>query len=27
VTGKIIDSLSKDQVPNIDISAYAPDRF
>ncbi len=27
VTGKIIDSLSKDQVPNINISAYAPDRF
>ena len=24
---KKVDSLSKDQVPNIDISAYAPDRF
>ena len=27
VTGKIIDSLSKDQVPNIDITAYSPSRF
>ena len=27
VTGKIIDSLSKDQIPNIDISAYSPSRF
>ena len=27
VTGKIIDSLSKDQTPNIDISAYSPSRF
>ena len=27
VTGKIIDSLSKDQLPNIDISAYSPGRF
>ena len=27
VTGKIIDSLSKDQLPNIDISAYSPSRF
>ena len=27
VTGKIIDSLSKDQLPNIDISAYSPNRF
>ena len=27
VTGKIIDSLSRDQIPNIDISAYSPSRF
>ena len=27
VTGKIIDSLSRDQIPNIDISAYSPTRF
>ena len=27
VTGKIIDSLSKDQIPNIDITAYSPSRF
>ena len=27
VTGKIIDSLSKDQLPNIDIGAYSPNRF
>ena len=27
VTGKIIDSLSKDQLPNIDISDYSPGRF
>ena len=27
VTGKIIDSLSRDHIPNIDISAYSPSRF
>ena len=27
VTGKIIDSLSQDHIPNIDISAYSPARF
>ncbi len=27
VTGKIIDSLSRDHIPNIDISAYSPTRF
>ena len=27
VTGKIVDSLSRDQIPNIDISAYSPSRF
>ena len=27
VTGTIIDSLSRDQIPNIDISAYSPSRF
>ncbi len=27
VTGKIINSLSQDHIPNIDISAYSPSRF
>jgi len=27
VTGKIVDSISRDLTPNIDISAYSPSRF